>query len=152
MFRAEWTCRDIAVGAVHDLGGGITLTTFALNHPGGATGYRIGYANRSIAIVTDNEHVIGKTDEPLGRFIQGADLVVYDAMFTDEELPGFVGFGHSTWEEGARLCDRFGAAKLALIHHSPSRTDTDLDALAERAEAVRADTFFARQGQKVDLA
>ncbi|MCB1477698.1 MAG: MBL fold metallo-hydrolase [Rhodobiaceae bacterium] len=152
MFRADWTCHDMKVGAQHDIGDGITINTFALNHPGCATGYRIGYGGRSIAIVTDNEHVIGKTDEALGKFIAGADLVVYDAMFTDLELPSYVGFGHSTWEEGARLCDAFKAGKLALIHHRPLRTDSELDALNAEAGARRPGTFFARQGQEIIIA
>ncbi|MCB1482597.1 MAG: MBL fold metallo-hydrolase [Rhodobiaceae bacterium] len=149
MFRANWTCTDMAVGADHDLGDGITITTFALNHPGGATGYRIGYGGHAIAIVTDNEHVIGRTDEALGKFIAGADLVVYDAMYTDIELPAFVGYGHSTWEEGVRLCEAFDAGKLALMHHRPMRTDAELDALGNEAETRRPGTFFARQGQEI---
>ncbi|MEO2006583.1 MAG: TIM barrel protein, partial [Candidatus Poribacteria bacterium] len=40
---------------------------------------------------------------------EGADLVVYDSTYTDEEFPKFVNWGHSTWQEGVRLCDAAGA-------------------------------------------
>ena len=149
MFRANWRCEDIVVGTGQDLGDGIALTTFPLNHPGGATGYRIAYAGRSIAIVTDNEHFAGRRDEKLGGFIAGADLVVYDAMYTDAEYPTFAGFGHSTWEEGVRLCEAFDTGRLVVIHHRPLRTDAELDTLAAEAEALRPGTVFARQGQEI---
>ncbi|MFN0264925.1 MBL fold metallo-hydrolase [Tepidamorphus sp. 3E244] len=152
LFRAEWSCANIALGEVHDIGDDISLETFALNHPGGATGYRITYAEKSIAIVTDNEHVIGQTDDALGRFISGADLVIYDAMYTDAELPTYVGFGHSTWQEGARLATAFNADQLALIHHSPHRLDTELENMDADLAAKRPNSFFARQGQRIVLA
>ncbi len=150
-FVADWRCKDIVVGNALDLGDGIALATFALNHPGGATGYRITYGGKSLAIITDNEHVIGTRDEPLGRFIAGTDLVIYDAMYTDEELPRYVGYGHSTWEEGVRLCEAFGAGPLAAIHHRPLRTDAELDDLGVIAGKTRAGTLFAKQGQEVVL-
>lgn len=148
MFRADWRCEDIAVGGNLDMGDGIAVATAALNHPGGATGYRIHYKGRSIAIVTDNEHVPGQTDPNISDFIEGADLVVYDAMYTDPELPSFAGFGHSTWEEGIRQCQANKARALALIHHRPLRTDAELDALGSEARDRWSGAFFARQGQE----
>ena len=66
------------------------------------------------------------------RSIKGADLVIYDSMYTDEEYPTYVGWGHSTWQEGVRLCREAGAKRLVVFHHDPEHDDDMLDGIAAR--------------------
>ena len=66
----------------------------------------------SICYVTDTEHEPDAPDESVLALVEGADLLIYDAMFTDAELPRHRGWGHSTWEEGARLCRGRGGRDL----------------------------------------
>ena len=44
------------------------------------------------------------------------------------------GYGHSTWQQGVKLCEAAGARRLALFHHDPTRTDEQLDAIEKRAQ------------------
>jgi phosphoribosyl 1,2-cyclic phosphodiesterase len=103
--------------------GSLRIRPVRLNHPGGATGYRIDSPGGSLIYVSDHEH--GKTDID-DRIVQdaaGADIMIYDAHFAPEEYPPFMGWGHSTWLEGAKFADRAGVGRLLLFHHGPSRTD-----------------------------
>ena len=148
-----------AATAFNDFDGGDTLTpkpgvvlrTAPLNHPNGATGYRVEYGGRSLCYVTDTEHVVGTADENILRLIEGADLVIYDSTYTDEEFGGYVGWGHSTWQEGVRLCERAGVGKLAIFHHDPGHDDAFMDRVAERADIERPGTVVAREGLILEL-
>ena len=125
---------------------GITLRTAPLNHPNRATGYRVDYGGKSICYITDTEHFEDRLDDNILQLIDGADYVIYDAMFTNAEYPSKKGWGHSTWEEGIRLVEAAGAKTLVLFHHSPSRTDDHLDVLAAEVHRARPGTLVAREG------
>lgn len=121
--QATLTFEDFKAGETWGLGGGIKIITAPLNHPNGATGYRVEFGGKSICYVTDTEHVIGKPDQTVLKLIEGADIVVYDCTYTDQEFKAKVGWGHSTWQEGMRLCKMAGARQLAIFHHDPDHND-----------------------------
>jgi phosphoribosyl 1,2-cyclic phosphodiesterase len=142
---------DFDAGATLDLGHGISIRTMPLNHPGGSTAYRLDYGGRSFSYVTDTEHRVGERDQAIVEFIRGSDLVVYDATYTDEEFPRFVGWGHSTWQEGIRLCEAAGAARVAAFHHSPDHDDAMLAAIDEAMNEARPGSFVARERLEIVL-
>ena len=72
----------------------------------------------------------------LFRSIEGADLVIYDSTYTEEEFPSKIGWGHSTWNEGVKLCRMAGAKRLGIFHHDPEHDDVFMDKLAD--DAARA--------------
>jgi phosphoribosyl 1,2-cyclic phosphodiesterase len=144
--RAETRFLDFHAGETLTPRPGITLRTAPLNHPNRATGYRVDFAGKSICYVTDTEHFADRLDENVLGLIDGADIVVYDTMFTNAEYPSKKGWGHSTWEEGIRLMAAAGAKTLVLFHHMPRRTDDQLDALAEIVDRARPGTLIAREG------
>ena len=125
---------------------GISIRTAPLRHPNGAVGYRVEYGGRSICYVTDTEHEPGAPDENVLALAAGADVMIYDAMFTDEELPRHRGWGHSTWEEGARLCRAAGVATYAIFHHAPERDDEALDRIGAAARRLFPGSVVAREG------
>ncbi|MBL8806849.1 MAG: MBL fold metallo-hydrolase [Rhodospirillales bacterium] len=130
---------------------GVRVRTTMLNHPNRATGYRVEVGGKSLCYVTDTEHVPGKPDENILGLIAGADLVIYDSTYTDDEYPGHVGWGHSTWQEGVRLVEKAGAKRLAIFHHDPSHDDTFMDRIAAAAAAARPGTIVAREGETIAL-
>jgi phosphoribosyl 1,2-cyclic phosphodiesterase len=130
---------------------GVSVRTAALNHPGGAVGYRVEHAGRAICYVTDTEHVPGAPDAAVLDLIAGADLVIYDATYTDEEFGQYKGWGHSTWQEGVRLCERAGADRLVAFHHDPDHDDEALDRIAAELERARAGSVVAAEGMVIDL-
>jgi ribonuclease BN (tRNA processing enzyme) len=65
--------------------------------------------------------------EELTEFVAGADLLIHDAMFTEEEYRKLEGWGHSTFSQALELANRAGVDGLHFFHHSPKRTDKELD-------------------------
>jgi len=146
VFCAKVEFRDFSCGQTLDLGDGISLRTAPLNHPDRATGYRIDFDGHSICYLTDHEHVPGELDDNVVNLIRDADLVVYDSMFTEEEYASRVGWGHSTWEAGADVCDAANAKTLVIFHHDPDHDDAFMDEIAAAAERRRPGTVVAREG------
>lgn len=145
-FRANVAFEDFVQGDVLSPGDGIVIRTAPLNHPNQATGYRIEYGGRAICYVTDTEHEDGRRDPNIVALIRDADLVIYDATYTDDEFATFKGFGHSTWQEGVRLVDAAGAKTLVIFHHEPGHDDDAMDAIAAAADRMRPGTVVAREG------
>ncbi|MBI2752890.1 MAG: MBL fold metallo-hydrolase [Betaproteobacteria bacterium] len=147
VFRAKVSYRDFAAGESLSPSPGISVRTTPLNHPDGATGYRVDHAGRSMCYLTDTEHVPGAPDRNILALIAGADLVIYDCMYTDEEWAnGHVGWGHSTWQEAVRLCKAAAAKRLVVFHHDPDHDDEMLDGIAEEVDAALPGSILAREG------
>ncbi len=147
VLRADISFHDFRAGETLHPAPEVTLRTVPLNHPDGATGYRIDYRGRSICYLTDTEHLAGEPDAGILALIEGADIVIYDSTYTDAEFPRYVGWGHSTWQEGARLCDLAKAKRLVVFHHDPGHDDAFMDQVAAEADAARPGTVVAREGE-----
>jgi phosphoribosyl 1,2-cyclic phosphodiesterase len=130
---------------------GVIVRTLPVNHQGACAGIVVAWRGRKLCYITDHEHGDVEIDARLALAVEGADLLIYDATFTDAEMPALRGWGHSSWEEGLRLMRRTGVKLLALAHHHPDRTDRALDRLAEQAAEVCANVFFAKQGLSLTL-
>lgn len=130
---------------------GISIRTIRLNHPGGAVGYRVFYNGRSAAYLTDVEHEGSEVDPRLAEFLKGADLAIYDAAYTDKELPSCRGYGHSTWQHGVKLARAAEVKRFALFHHCLDRTDEELDVIERSAKAQYPGMFAARAGETIKL-
>jgi len=146
VFRSTLEYRDFNAGETLSPGDGVSLRTATLNHPDGAVGYRVDFDGRSICYVTDTEHVPGNLDRNVLGLISGADLVIYDSMYTDEEYRRYVGWGHSTWQEGVRLCKEAGVKRLAVFHHDPEHDDDMLDGIAREVERLMPGSVVAHEG------
>ena len=146
VFVSEPEFRDFRAGDVLTPSPGVTLRTAPLNHPNGATGYRVEWHGKSICYITDNEHIPGRPDPVLLDLIRDTDIFIYDCSYTDEEYPTYEGWGHSTWQEGVRLADAARVKQLVLFHHDPSHNDTAMDRIAADAAEARPGTVTAREG------
>jgi len=151
IFAANVSFHDFTAGETIAPQPGIKIRTAPLNHPNKATGYRVDYDGRSICYITDTEHVVGKPDKNILKLIHQADMVIYDSTYTDEEFARHESWGHSTWQEGARLCDLAGAKQLVIFHHDPDHDDDFMDRVAEQAERQRPGTVVAREGMALTL-
>jgi phosphoribosyl 1,2-cyclic phosphodiesterase len=142
--RVEFT--DFTAGEVLSPHPEIALRTTRLNHPNGATGYRIEYGGKSVAYVTDTEHRGGRRDPSILPLIDHADLLIYDSTYTDAEYKTRKNWGHSTWEEGVRLADAAQVGKFVIFHHDPGHNDVFMDGIAAAAEVARPGTIVAQEG------
>ncbi len=151
VMQADLTFEDFRSGDSFSFHDGIKVVTAPLNHPNGATGYRIEYDGKAICYVTDTEHVIGKPDQNVLGLIEGADLVIYDTTYTDENFESKIGWGHSTWQEAIRLCKAANVKKLSLFHHDPESTDVIMHDIEGQARAVWEPTFAAKEMMLVEV-
>jgi phosphoribosyl 1,2-cyclic phosphodiesterase len=143
--------RDFRAGETITPRPDVALRTVALDHPGGATGYRVECGGRAVAYLTDTDVGYGTIDPALLALAQGASLVILDTTYTDEEMPSHVGWGHSSWQQGIRLADAAGAGRLCLFHHDPEHDDRFMDSVAAAADAARPGTIVAREGLQLTL-
>jgi len=115
---------------------GISVSTMLLHHPGQCLGYRIDYKGRSVCYITDNELYLEDDDEHydgfyvkrLAKFIEGADALITDTTYTDEEYAAKVGWGHSCISRVVDLADKAKVKTLYLFHHDPDQNDDAIDA------------------------
>lgn len=131
--------------------GPVKVETAALNHPGGAIGYRLSRNGRVVVYLCDNEHTDYGFGDALRNLAREADLLIYDAQYLPEEYPQKTGWGHSTYEVGAKLAIAAGARQLALTHHEPARSDLEVDAMESRARVLFENTWAAREGGEFEF-
>ncbi|HJK95846.1 MAG TPA: MBL fold metallo-hydrolase [Polyangiaceae bacterium LLY-WYZ-14_1] len=148
--QAKVAYEDFDAGDDFELAPGLRVRTAGLNHPDGATGYRLEHGGKSIVYITDTEHVVGKPDESVLSLMAGADLVIYDSTYTDEEFERYVGWGHSTWQEGVRLAQQAEAKQLAIFHHEQDHEDDFMDQVAEDARRMWPHALVAREGLVIE--
>ncbi|TWI89442.1 phosphoribosyl 1,2-cyclic phosphodiesterase [Roseibium hamelinense] len=125
---------------------GLVIHTMRLNHPGGACGYRLEFNGKSICIITDHEHGNPEVDAALPDFVRNADIMIYDAMFTDDEYETYKGWGHSTWQKAVELAGQANVKTPVLFHHDPRRSDDELDEIGMAASAAYPGTLVASEG------
>ncbi len=134
----------------------------ALNHPGGAQGFRIDDADgKSLCYLTDNElsppGPVTTSMQELARFAARTDLLIHDSQYFEADMPVKRGWGHSTVEDVLRLTKLAETPHLVFFHHDPERDDDALDALGARAnEQLHAESSpthatVAREGWAVSL-
>ncbi len=140
IFAAKIEFHDFVCGDTLKPAPDITMRTASLNHPNGATGYRVDHAGKSICYITDTEHRPGERDANIVDLCRGADIMIYDSSYTDAEYPAHAGWGHSTWQEGVRIADTADIGTLVMFHHDPSHDDDTMDRIAAEAMAARPGT------------
>jgi phosphoribosyl 1,2-cyclic phosphodiesterase len=120
--------------------GEVRISALPVSHPDTTVGYRLELDGRSLAFIPDHEPVLGVELATLGpewisgfSLAAGADVLVHDCQFTEEEYPDRVGWGHSSVAHAVGFARRAGVGRLVLFHHDPDRSDAGVDRLAERA-------------------
>jgi phosphoribosyl 1,2-cyclic phosphodiesterase len=149
VMQSDLKFHDLVPGDVMNLGD-ITIETGPLNHPNTAMGYRITWQGRTAVYATDTEHYPDRLDENLLHLARNANLLIYDACYTDEEYhdpkASKRGWGHSTWQEAVKLAKAANVQRLVIFHHDPNHSDDFLDQVESEVEVAFPSSVLAREG------
>ncbi len=131
---------------------GAIISSAPLNHPGECVAYRVDADGASFVLATDTEPGSYFHDRAVREISRGADVLVYDAQYTPEQLRGEKkGWGHSSWAEGARIAEACGVKRLMLFHHDPENDDAFIDGLVEKARQEFPNVSAASEGAEIHL-
>ncbi len=131
--------------------GGFAVRAADIAHKGGRTfGYRIEDSSGAVAYFPDHSPVQGCSDEARA-LIAGADVLLHDAQFLEAERAAAHEYGHATVGEAISVAAEGQVKRLVLFHHSPTRTDDQLDEIAASAEVMQApiSVVMAREGDNL---
>jgi phosphoribosyl 1,2-cyclic phosphodiesterase len=159
---ARMTFRDLAEGEPVDIddlvGGRVLVTNASGNHPQGVYAFRAEHGGKAFVYATDTEHYDGRIDDKLVKLARDANVFVYDAQYTPEEYAGTAGsgatkkgWGHSTFEEGAKIAKAAGARQLVLFHHDPIQNDAAVREKEKRAKALFPNVLAAHEGLTIEV-
>ncbi|MCD6045147.1 MAG: metal-dependent hydrolase, beta-lactamase superfamily [Gammaproteobacteria bacterium] len=162
-----------AVVRYHDLLEGvfylndIKVTVRYLNHTSLTCGFRLEADGCTVVYDCDHEpygveaaygdNPLTEQDKEHAEFAKGADLLIHDAQYSEEEYAKKIGWGHSTAEYVCKIAQYAGAKKVALTHHEPARSDEAIEAhvrtIIDRfsPKMPEIEIFAAMEGQTIDL-
>jgi phosphoribosyl 1,2-cyclic phosphodiesterase len=147
---AKMRFHEVKPGDVFEVAGA-KIEVGRLNHPNAAICYRVTIGGKSVVYASDHEHD-GEGDAGLIAFAAKADVLIYDAMYSDASYAqGKKGWGHSTWEEGIRVAKAAKVKKLYLYHHDPANDDAAMEKIGRAAKKIFKGAEIAREGLKINL-
>jgi phosphoribosyl 1,2-cyclic phosphodiesterase len=123
-------------------------------HPGPTVGYRIEAEEGTVVFLPDHEPALAlhRGEWPAPEWISGyglaagADLLIHDSQYTDEEYARCVGWGHSSYRHAFEFASRVGAKALIPFHHDPWHEDEILDGMLEAAVREFAPPYAVSAG------
>ncbi len=140
---------------------GTLIETIPLQHPQGGFGYRFTEHGKTLVFITDNELSeeagVKRHPDEYVRFCQGADLLIHDAQYDQDEIESRRGWGHSEYVSTCRMAMRAGAKRLVLFHHDPWRKDAEITAIKARcdelvsASGAQIEIDAAKEGTEIPL-
>ncbi len=142
---------------------GIRIRSAPVSHPGPTIGYRLSDNGRALAYIPDHEPVLVAdlaelpADWISGHEIaEGADVLLHDGQYTEDEYPAKVGWGHSSVAHAVTFAQRAEAEQLVVFHHDPVHDDEQLDGLRRRAAELwemdgSEPPIFAYEGMELEI-
>jgi len=159
--RASVSFRELHDGASFEIED-FSVSTARLNHPHTATAYAVAADGAKVAYISDTapftdilfgqEFLSGPPSRnaklsrgdktklsamagAVARLCDGADLVIYDTMYTADEYRQLPHFGHSRPSDAIGVCAKASCKTLVLFHHAPDRSDAEVDTVLADARA-----------------
>lgn len=135
-------CEITNDGSEYNLGDGIVMQSYNSSHPDFGNVIVLKIEDKKICFLFDIED----TDGLDLNIIKNADFLVYDGMFDDDEYADYVGWGHSTYQEGCRVACIYHVKELLITHHNPRSNDEKLLKQEEKAKDIFPKARFCRAG------
>ena len=136
-FRGELRYHDLGTADEFTLGG-ISITVRPIPHVGTTLGFRIEADGVAIVYMPDHQAPVDRTTvaDSVVELCQGADLLIHDAQYTEEEFVELFDWGHSTPAYAVQVANQTGVKRLDLFHHDPGHTDREIDTMLRAARQI----------------
>lgn len=124
---------SLSEGETVDIGD-VSVSGIALNHPGGAFGYRAERGDTAVVYATDTEFM-NMSEADLAKYVSffsKADLLIFDSQYTLVEAFQKEDWGHSSSLKGVELAAAAQVDTLILFHHEPTYDDETLRDILRR--------------------
>lgn len=149
-FLADTTIHEIGPDQRILLPGGITVRSMRGSHPNMAMYFRLESAAHSIVYALDCE-LTDAVQTGLVHFAQNADVLVWDANFTEEDLLRCPGWGHSSWQLGSMVRRKAHVRMALMTHYSTNYPDGQLREMERQASLADPAVLFAKENMEVCL-
>ena len=124
------------------------FSSFSLIHPGESSGYSLNDQDKKFCYLLDNE--FNKTQKNnLIKFCENSDFIIWDGMFTENELKTKKCWGHSSVEQGLKFAEDLDLKKLIISHHAPDRTDEQINKIS--AKYKNSNLIFAQENKEISF-
>jgi len=109
----------------------LDVTPIALSHPNQGVGYKFSEGGKNFVFLTDNElkyqHEGGLEYAEYVNFVKGADILVHDAEYSEEDYLKTRTWGHSVYKHALQLAIDAGVKQMGLFHHNQERSDAAVE-------------------------
>jgi phosphoribosyl 1,2-cyclic phosphodiesterase len=132
-----------------------------LCHPNGGYGFKFISGGKTFCFLPDNElhyaHSGGLSEKQYAEFCRGAELLIHDAQYTDDEYLRTRSWGHSRFRDAVDLAIEAGVKRLGLFHHDPDRSDEELKSQVEiwqkyiTDKGEKLECFACAEGMAIEL-
>ncbi len=141
--------------------GEMKVTPIEISHPNQGLGYKFEEKGKKFVFLTDNElyfqHSGARSMAEYVEFASGADLLVHDADYTQEEYKNRKTWGHSTYIQALELAMKGNVRSLGFFHHNQDRSDLEIDKIVRdsrktiKSKGMKMNCFAVFQGQEIKL-
>ena len=156
--------RDLEGVVLHNLAPGtmqlgeLKVTSKMVTHPGLTFGFRLEEDDGTVAYISDHEPGLGVPDFPRDEtwtsgfeLADGADLLIHDAQYSQQEYADRVGWGHSTLQQAADFAELSGVGRMVTFHHDPSHSDEFLDSFTASVSSASVPICGGKVGQSFEV-
>jgi anti-anti-sigma factor len=141
--------------------GEMAVSSKALQHPGKAYAYRVENGTSALVLATDGEYknLSATHTKTYIDFFAGADVLVFDAMYSVRESIIREDWGHSSALIGADIARQAGVKRLVLFHQDPAAEDDEIWRIYEETREYMSqdlnngspEVLVATEGLEIDL-
>jgi ribonuclease BN (tRNA processing enzyme) len=143
--------------------GSASVRAQLISHPGPTVGFRLEEDDKVFVYMPDHEPALGVDDlrsvspDWISGYAvaYGADVMMHDSQYTEDEYRRKVGWGHSSTEHMVTFAQIAKVRRLVMTHHDPSHTDDVLEAILAKATELWGpngdEIGLAHEGMEIEL-
>ncbi len=122
------------------------------HHPGDAYAFRIEKGNKAFVYASDAAYPTGINLDQHVEFFHEADVLIFDAQFTQRESDEKEDWGHSSSFFGVEMAQRANVKNLVLFHYDPNYADSDLEKILKDTLAFQHNQYPTKKPVEITIA